>query len=31
MVQTFYAIVKAHRGKLKVESNIGAGTEFIII
>lgn len=30
MVQTFYDIVKAHRGEIKVESVEGEGTEFII-
>ena len=30
MVQTFYDIVKAHGGELKVKSKKGEGSEFII-
>ncbi len=30
MVQTSYDIIKAHGGKLKVETNEGEGAEFII-
>jgi two-component system, NtrC family, sensor kinase len=30
MVQTFYDIVKAHGGELKVETKEGLGTEFIL-
>jgi signal transduction histidine kinase len=30
VIQTIYDIVKAHGGELKVESNTGVGTEFII-
>jgi two-component system, NtrC family, sensor kinase len=31
MVQTFYDIVKAHGGELKVETKEGEGTELTII
>ena len=31
MVQTVYDIVKAHGGELKVETEVGKGTEFIIL
>lgn len=30
MMQTIYAIVKAHGGELKVETKEGEGSEFII-
>ena len=30
-MQTFYDIVKAHGGELKVESKDGAGSEFSIL
>jgi signal transduction histidine kinase len=30
VIQTFYDIVKAHGGEIKVESKEGEGTEFII-
>ncbi len=30
MVQTFYDIVKAHGGELKVETKEGEGIEFIV-
>jgi signal transduction histidine kinase len=31
VIQTIYDIVKAHGGELKVESNTGVGTEFIVL
>jgi signal transduction histidine kinase len=31
VIQTNYDIVKAHVGELKVESNTGVGTEFIVL
>jgi light-regulated signal transduction histidine kinase (bacteriophytochrome) len=30
VIQTFYDIVKAHRGEIKVESKIDEGTQFIV-
>ncbi len=30
VIQTIYAIIKTHGGELKVETNGGAGAEFII-
>ena len=30
VIQTVYDIVKAHGGELKVETNEGEGTEFIV-
>jgi signal transduction histidine kinase len=31
VIQTFYDIVKAHGGELKVETKEGEGTKFMII
>ena len=30
VIQTIYDIIKAHGGEIKVETNEGEGTEFII-
>ncbi len=30
MVQTFFDIVKAHGGELRVKTKVGEGTEFVI-